>query len=502
METWPCCQRDGETPSGSGGSVTQRPPNPLIGLFAGTPAPRNAVATPRAPAAALRASTTPGSFTVTQLTLRMKGKLEELGDVAVAGEISGFKVATQGHWYFDLKDKNAKVSVVVFFKDTRRSPAVPHDGDFVVVTGSASYHLGFGKAQLLGRLVMPAGAGDLAAQLEELRARLQAEGLFNVDRKKILPAVPVTVGVVTSLSGAAIHDVLTVIHSRSPRTSIIVSPSKVQGDHAAADIAEALRRLDALGRCELILVVRGGGAREDLHAFNTEAVVRAIVACSVPIVAGVGHEVDVTLADLAADVRAATPSQAAEIAVPREDDLRRRVQNLENRLHAQARAVVDGRRHQLHDLWRRLPAPAALHQLQDRKIQILDARLALASPQAQLSARARRITELSRRLERGDPRARVVAANARVETCAVRLKEALHRRAAEAASRLRRSVEQLDALSPTAVLRRGWALVTVGDDPSRIARASDLTAGNQLRVRIDGGDARVTVNDIDADADQ
>ena len=481
--------------------MTDRPTR-LMGLFQASPTAKKAVAAPASSARAREVVAPEGSWTVTQLTLRMKGKLEELGDVVVAGEVSGMKVATGGHWYFDLKDKNAKVNVVVFFKDTRRSPAIPREGDFVVVTGNASYHLGFGKAQLMGRLVMPVGEGALAAKLEALRAKLQAEGLFNVDKKRALPAVPVTVGVVTSISGAAIRDVLTVIKSRAPRTCVIVAATKVQGDGAAADVADAIRRLDQLGRCDVILVVRGGGAREDLHAFNTEPVVRAIASCSVPVVAGVGHEVDVTLADLAADLRAATPSQAAELAVPREDDLRRRVHTLESRLHGQARAVVDRQRHRLHDLWRRLPAPAALHQRQARRIQSLDVRLGLASPQAQLSKRARRVTELTRRLERADPRARVVAADGRIAALAARLDEAIARRVKDAEQRLRRSIEHLDALSPTAVLRRGWALVTVGDDPTRIARGADLVPGNKLRVRVDGGDARVTVDVVTPAPDQ
>ncbi len=422
--------------------------------------PRSAAgASPRA-----HNGTPEGAWTVTQLTLSMKGKLEELGDVVVCGEISGLKVAPQGHWYFDLKDKGAKVAVVVFFKDTRRSPSIPREGEFVVVTGNASYHPGFGKAQLLGRLVVPVGEGALARKLEELKARLGADGCFDTARKRALPPLPTTVGVVTSMNGAA------------------------------SDVADAIRRLDALGRCDVILVVRGGGAREDLHAFNTEPVVRAICGCRVPVVAGVGHEVDITLADLAADVRAATPSQAAELAVPRHDELLRRVHTFERRLQAQARAVVDRERRRLHELERRLPSPAALTQTRLRRLQKLDARLVLASPQGQLSQRARRLDELRRQLERQDPRSDVQKAGSDVDDLARRLGDALQGRFDDAGFRLQRGLEQLDALSPTAVLRRGWALVTVGDDPNRIARAADLTPGNKLRVRIDGGDAKVTVD--------
>lgn len=481
---------------------TAQATNPAPNSTAGSTASSTANATPPARTAPHKAAvsaqgaSSDGAWTVTQLTLTMKGKLEEMGDVVVCGEISGLKVAAQGHWYFDLKDKNAKIAVVVFFKDTRRSPAIPREGESVVVTGTASYHLGFGKAQLLGRLVLPVGEGVLARKLEELKNKLAADGLFDVARKRPLPPLPTTIGVVTSLNGAAIRDVLTVIETRSPSTSIIVAPTKVQGDGAAADVADAIRRLDALGRCAVILVVRGGGAREDLHAFNTEPVVRAIAGCKVPVVAGVGHEVDVTLADLAADVRAATPSQAAELAVPRHDELSARVRGFERRLQSLARGVVDRERRRLHDLEKRLPSPATLVQQKRRRVQMLDERLSLASPQQQLSKRAKRLDELRRQLERQDPRGDVVSAVHAVDGLDRRLREALQGRFDDAGFRLQRGLEQLDALSPTAVLRRGWALVTVGDDPTRIARPADLVPGNRLRVRIDGGDANVIVDDV------
>lgn len=485
--------------------MTEKPKD-MLGLLSAPPrtsaktsAPGSAAAGPKTSARVLsspvRGESDDASVSVTQLTLRLKSTLEGLGDVAVRGEVSGFKVATGGHWYFDLKDRSAKIPVVVFFKDVRRSPEIPREGDSVVVTGTASFHPAFGKSQLIGKLVLPRGEGALARKLEELKARLGAEGLFDVDRKRRLPTLPATVGVVTSISGAAVRDVLTVIEARAPRTSVIVAPTKVQGDGAAADVAEAIRALDRLGRCQVILVVRGGGAREDLHAFNTEPVVRAIVGCSVPVVSGVGHEIDITLADLAADVRAATPSQAAELAVPRHDDLLRRVGHFENRLRAQARAVVDRDRRRLHELTVRLPSPATLTQPQLRALDRLDARLSAASPQAQLSTRARVLQRWQRRLNQQDPRADIVAAGRDLDAAEARLRDAIRGSVGHASDRLQRALEQLDALSPTAVLRRGWALVTVGDDPTRIAGKDDLVPGQRLRVRVDGGDARVTVDD-------
>lgn len=483
--------------------MTDRPKD-LMGLLSAPPRTSARVMGPPARARAARVedgSDEDASVTVSQFAARMKGSLEDLGDVAVRGEISGFKVISGGHWTFDLKDAGAKIPVIVFFNQARRATDMPREGEAVVVTGNASFQTSWGKAQFIGKLVVPRGEGALARKLEELKKRLQNEGLFDVEKKRPLPLLPVTVGIVTSLKGAAVRDVLTVMRDRAPNTAVVIKDTRVQGDGAAADIAAAIRDLDAYGKCDVILVVRGGGAREDLHAFNTEPVVRAIAGCRVPVVAGVGHEVDVTLADLAADVRAATPSQAAELTVPRHDDLARRIAHLENRLRSQTRAALDRSRRHLHELSARLPSPAAMTQTQQRRLQRLDERLAAASPQAQLSTRARAIDALQQRLSRQDPRADVAAARAALDAASVRLDDAVAVAFDDANFRLQRALEQLDALSPTAVLRRGFALVTVADGArdGAIATAADLAPGRRLRVRVVGGDARVTV---DRDDDQ
>lgn len=433
------------------------------------------------------------ALTVTQLTLRMKTTLEGFGDLAVRGEVSGMKVAQGGHWYFDLKDKHAKISVVVFFKDTRRSPRPPAEGETVVVTGPPTYHPAFGKAQLVAKLVLPEGEGDLNKKHEALKQKLADEGLFDVSKKRPLPLLARTIGVVTSPTGAAIKDVLTVLGHRAPHTAVIVAPTRVQGEGAPADVADAIRRLDRLRRCDVILVVRGGGAREDLHAFNSEPVVRAIANASVPVVAGVGHEVDVTLADLVADVRAATPSQAAELAAPRHDELHRRIDALAQRLRSQARANLDRGRRRLVEVERRLPAPPVVVAARRRQLARLEQRLGLTSPQAQLSKRSRALTDLEARLAAAHPENDVARAVVDVDALAARLTAAVRRRANDADVQLQRAIEQLDALSPTAVLRRGWALVTVAGNDVQPVRKEHLVPGARVRIRVEGGDATAVV---------
>ena len=433
-----------------------------------------------------------GCLNVSQLSMRLKGALEQVGEVLVVGEVTGFKAHSAGHWYFDIKDRTSKIPVVVFFTHAKRFTA-PADGDLVVVTGAPSFHNGFGKAQLMGRFVEAVGAGAQAKQFEALKLKLQEQGLFDLDKKRALPLLPAVVGLVTSLQGAAVRDVLKVIRARNERVSVVIANTKVQGDGAAAEVADAVRRLDASGLCDVILVVRGGGAREDLHAFNTEPVVRAIAACKVPVVAGVGHEVDITLADLAADVRAATPSQAGELAVPREDDLRRRLTQLHNRLTSHADGVLARGQQQLTSLERRLPAPTVLELRLSMPLERLEARLERVSPRAQLAQRAAGLEAVTRRLARQEPRTAIALAQAKLDSLQGRLDAAVFMSRDKGAARLDAAVASLDALSPLSVLRRGWALVTVPAEQGRLAQPQDLTPGTRLHVQLSGAAADVVV---------
>jgi exodeoxyribonuclease VII large subunit len=434
----------------------------------------------------------PGCLGVSELGARLKGQLEQDGELQVGGEVTGFKVLPNGHWSFELKDARAKIKVFTFFNTARRL-AAPKDGELVVVTALPTFKADFGVTQLIASRIAPIGDGDLKKRLEALTRKLAEAGCFDVARKRPLPRLPRVVGIATSLQAAALRDVLTVIGARNPHTHVVIRDCRVQGDGAAADVADAIRRLDQSGLCDVILVVRGGGAREDLSAFDTEPVVRAIVGCQVPVVAGVGHEIDTTLADLAADVRAATPSQAAELAVPVFDELVRKVDRLEQALRSRADGRVADAERRLARVERRLPAALDLLERHGAPLRLLERRLARQAPQARLQERAAAIDGLGERLHRRDPRARVAAAHARVDALAARLDAAVVARRNVGEARLEQAVAALDALSPLAVLRRGWGLVTVPGEGRRLARGSDLVAGRRLHLKLDDGEADVIV---------
>lgn len=433
----------------------------------------------------------PGCIGVSELGGRLKAALEQNGELEVGGEVTGFKVLPHGHWSFDLKDARARVKVFTFFNTARRL-AAPKDGDFIVVTALPTFKAEYGVAQLIASRVAPIGDGDFKKRLEALKQKLSEAGCFDVARKRPLPRLPRVVGIATSLQAAAFRDVLKVIGARNPNTHVVIRDCRVQGDSSAADVADAIRELDRWGRCDVILVVRGGGAREDLSAFDTESVVRAIVGCRVPVVAGVGHEVDTTLADLAADVRAATPSQAAELAVPVFADLVRQVDRLEQALRNRADARVADAERRLARVERRLPSAGELVERHGAALRLVERRLGRQAPRARLQERGLAIDALADRLHRRDPRARVAAARARVDALAARLDIAARARLDVAEARLEQAIAALDALSPLAVLRRGWGLVTV-PDAGRLARGSDLVPGQRLHLKLDDGEADVIV---------
>ena len=259
----------------------------------------------------------------------------------VVGEIANWRRAASGHRYFTLRDADAQLSCAMFQGDARRLPIEPEDGTEVFVFGRVSLYEPRGRYEFIARGLEPKGEGLWRLAFEKLRRKLEAEGLLDPVRKRRLPGIPSTVGVVTSRSGAALRDVVTVIHRRAPWTRILVRDCRVQGEGAALDIREALEALGRLPEVELIILTRGGGSVEDLWAFNEEAVARSVAACPVPVISAVGHEIDVTIADLVADLRAPTPSAAAELAVPDAEQLVARVRRLSDSLVTALRRHID-----------------------------------------------------------------------------------------------------------------------------------------------------------------
>ena len=389
--------------------------------------------------------------------------------VLVRGEVSGFRhhIAT-GHWYFSLKDPDSAVSCVMFRTATLKAQIRPKDGDQVLAEGYVDVYAAQGKYQLYVTGLRSAGLGDLYIRLEELKRKLAAEGLFDPGRKKPLPIRPAKVAVVTSRSGAALHDILNVSGLRCPSVPIILIPAAVQGTGAGKEIAEGIRRADQETDADVIIVARGGGSAEDLWCFNDETVVRAVAACRKPVVSGVGHEIDTTLCDLAADVRASTPSNAAEIVFPDRRELAGRISLCRSGL---IRACTNGLQQAellLRDMGRRLSAFSP------------EKRLTLLMNRKEL-VRIRLCTAMSAQLN--EKEAALTGEKTALRTAATdRIRETEHM-----AARLR---ERLAAVSPMAVLNRGYAMVY--DEKDRLlTRAAE--AGKQDRMTLQFADGRVSV---------
>jgi len=437
-----------------------------------------------------------------------------LGDLAVEGEVSSLKRWRNGYWYFDLKDARSILPCVMREQHQGRLGFELKDGQHVVAYGRIGLYRQHCKNQLQVRRIEALGQGRLLEALERLKQKLLDEGLFEPERKRPLPALPRTVGVVTSPQGAVLHDVIKVIRGRTHGVSILLSPTRVQGEGASKDIAAALERLDRTRRCDVIIVGRGGGSLEDLMPFNMEVVVRAIANATTPIISSVGHQTDTTLADLAADVRAATPSHAAELAVSHRtelvrglDGLHRRIENAIHRrqqaeryrLEKLARGLGDPRL-QLYEARERLDTAARrLQFLVDERradvqhsLRALTRRLEQGSPSRRLYRRREHVHALARRLEGARPDVDITRAKAKLAELEQRLRTAAGARRQSAGLRLGAAVSGLEALSPLAVLRRGYTLVTA-DDGSVRSRVRDVEVGEALTVRFDDGALGVEV---------
>ncbi len=416
--------------------------------------------------------------------------------VWVEGEISGARPAASGHMYFTLKDAKEDASVdVAMYKSslTPRGRACIKDGNHVRLRGRPQYYAPRGRLQLICDGVELAGAGALLVALEKLKAKLAAEGLFRLERKRPLPHAPRRIGVVTSQTGAVIHDIAKVAFQRGG-ASILLAPALVQGAGAARSVMYALAALSRVPDVDVIIVGRGGGSADDLQAFNDEALVRAVAACRVPVVSAVGHEVDVTLVDFAADARAATPSQAAEMTVPDVRAELRLLREQELRLRRISTSRLAGESHELSSLLRRLPDPARfigdLRQgVDDLKTDMTE--LSLARVRAEHAA----VDALEKRLTRRHPRAVLAKERADLVQRRARMEQRLARRMSQEREDLTGLFGRLDAMSPLKVLARGYAIATHTD--GRAVRSSaELTLGEPVHVRIHEGAFSATVTDI------
>jgi exodeoxyribonuclease VII large subunit len=430
----------------------------------------------------------PPSISVAELGRRLRQAAEQTSAGQwVEAELGAVKPASSGHVYFTLKDEreDAMVEAVMYRSSAQRVAQFLYAGSKVQVWGKATVWVPRGRLQFVAERLRPAGRGALLEALEQLRQKLLREGLFHPERKRPLPARPKVVGVVTSAHGAAWHDIVTVAQRRAG-IRLILAPAVVQGEEAPQSIVAALRAIARLPEVEVVIVGRGGGSLEDLMAFNDERVVRAIAAMPCPVVSAVGHEIDVSLCDLAADLRAATPSEAAERVVPDERDLRRQLGEFGARLVRAMRSRVLEDRQVLHQIRARLSDPRFVVAEKQQHLDEWSVRLERTAHVLTRSRRAR-LTELERRLAQCHPRAVLARSGAKVTPVAHRLSVNMTRQLRQRQSALAVLAARLHALSPLAVLGRGYAIVLEQNSGSALRSSAAVRAGDKLRVVLHQG---------------
>ena len=447
---------------------------------------------------------TPRIYTVTELTAEIRLRLESAWpEVWVEGEISNCRVWNTGHVYFSLKDAGAQLRAVMFKNAARQLKFRLEDGQHVLARGRISVYEPKGEYQIVCADVEPRGLGARQLALEQLKKRLQAEGLFDPARKRPLPALPRKIGIVTSIDGAAVRDILKVLGRRYQNAHVIIAPARVQGDTAAADIARALGEIGRVEGVDVVIVGRGGGSIEDLWAFNEEAVARAIAACPVPVISAVGHEVDVTLADHVADLRAPTPSAAAEIVVAAKDEFTARIDALADRAAAAAERRVQQRLQALQRLEAR-PAMAGFPgrlALRGRHVAELLLELQRAG-RASLARQQRLFQALRLRLDALDLRRSVARIQARLSQADARLHAAAVRKYHAAEARFGATAARLDSMSPLAVLGRGYAVCWDGQRQQILRDAAAVREGDGVRVTLARGELACVVTGRDLPGDE
>jgi exodeoxyribonuclease VII large subunit len=436
-------------------------------------------------------------LTVSELTAEIRQTVEgSFSAVAVEGEISNCRQWSSGHLYFTLKDDRAQIRAVMFRTTVRTLRFTPEDGMHVVARGRLSVYDTKGEYQLVCDQILPHGLGARQAAFEQLKRKLQAEGLFAAERKRPLPLLPRRIGVVTSADGAALRDILRVLVARHPGARIVFRAARVQGEGAAEDLVRALRAIVSVPELDVVIVGRGGGSVEDLWAFNDERLARAIAAVPVPVISAVGHEVDFTIADFVADVRAATPSNAAELVVDRADSFCRRIDHAQSRLQAVMRVGLGRRRGMADRLEGRLLHGTTRVVMRDRDVRQLGTRLERAL-RLRIARAAQQIDQLQRRLEARDVRRVTSALGTRLTAADGRLRSSIASRHHAAVAHLGRTTARLDALSPLAVLGRGYALCWNEARDGIIRSARQVQPGDGVRVTLAEGELACRVEQID-----
>ena len=398
----------------------------------------------------------PKIYTVSDLTAEIRALLEHsFSGIWVEGELSNFRQPTSGHMYFTLKDQESQIRVVMFRMANRQLKFQPRDGLAILVYGELTVYEPRGEYQIVAEYLEPRGLGALQLAFEQLKEKLQAEGLFDDSRKRPIPMLPRRIGVITSPTGAAIRDILQVLGRRFATVDVLIHPVTVQGDQAAREIVEALHELNRRGGLDVVIVARGGGSIEDLWAFNEEVVARAIADSKIPVISAIGHEVDYTIADFVADLRAPTPSAAAELVVSKKDELAQRLDDLQARMTGVVRSRLDAFRVQMAGL---------------------DRHLRLLNPIERIRLQRRRLTELLRQLGGWADRRLMVLKG-----------------------ELKAAAGKLDSLSPLAILGRGYSICLRLPGHEIVKESKMLVAGDEVEVRLHRGKLRCGVREVAAE---
>lgn len=433
----------------------------------------------------------PRVFSIKELNKYIRMKFESdslLGDVWIRGEISNFTHHSSGHMYFTLKDSDSRLKCIMFASHNQRLPFMPREGTKVIARGNISVYERDGNYQFYATAMQPDGLGSLYLAFEQLKSKLEAEGLFAESRKRPIPRFPRAIGVITSATGAAVRDIIITIQRRYPSMPVYVYPVLVQGTQAAPAIVKAIEAMNRFGEVDVLIVGRGGGSLEELWAFNEEAVARSIAASDIPIISAVGHETDFTVADFVADLRAATPTAAAELAVPNIVELQLQLKRQEQRLIQAIRFRVREDKEQLQRIRR---SPFFMY---PRKY-LLEQAQRLDRLQEQLVQRMQRVTEggqsklarVQRVLAGHHPGERVAFAAKRWQSTSRQLEQAMNSIMKERKLKLYGTIGQLDALSPLKVMSRGYSLVYDADEKRLIKSVSDVQQGDNIQVKMSDG---------------
>jgi len=439
----------------------------------------------------------PAALSVSELNRQVKRMLEvSYSQVWVSGELSGLARPSSGHWYFSLKDERAQIRCAMFRGANQRLRFQPKEGDKVIVRGKLSLYEGRGDYQLIVDSMEPAGLGALQAAFETLKLKLAAEGLFDERNKKPIPKLPKSVCVITSRSGAVIHDIIHVSNRRFPALDIKLIPVSVQGDGAAQEIAKAIQLANTHQLADVLIVGRGGGSLEDLWAFNEELVARAIAESALPIISAVGHEVDISIADMVADLRAPTPSAAAEYITPDQFELSQKLDDQQRRLSFLLRNKLTQAKQHLSHNFKRLQHPGKLLETKAQRASALENSIKQLT---HLSIQNKRATlnSLQMRLERFHPKLQIAHAQHRCTSTGERLEKAFKQKIDRDKNTLNLAANKLNLVSPLATLSRGYS-VLLNEDKQAIHSCNDLEQGDLLEAKLKDGTLAVEVKSIKA----